>query len=241
MTLLEVAECGSTNTELSRMALEGARHGTVLMARAQSAGRGQRGNSWEAAPGANITLSMLLMPEGMRPAQQFRLSEAVAVGIAEWLQTLLPGEDVGVKWPNDIYVGDRKICGILIENTITSERLIRSVAGIGVNVNQREFLSDAPNPVSLQMLTGRTYDVGALARDMCTRILGLLDADAAELHGRYLSLLWRRSGYHRWRDCLRGEEIEAAIADVAPDGLFTLRLRGGQERSYRFKEVAAIL
>ena len=133
-------------------------HGDIVMAVEQTAARGQRGNTWEATPGLNLTLSMLLRPEGVEAARQFDISRAVALGTAEMLQELLE-QEVLIKWPNDIYVGDRKIAGILIENTLTGRLIDRSIAGIGVNINQEVFHSDAPNPVSVSQLTVRTYDL----------------------------------------------------------------------------------
>ncbi len=133
-------------------------HGYVLMAREQTAGRGQRGNSWEAAPGMNVTMSVMLRPQGLPAAAQFAISEAVAMGVVDLLDSL--GVDgARVKWPNDIYVGDRKVCGILIENSLCGTIVGRSVAGVGLNVNQREFVGGAPNPVSLRQLLGRDLDV----------------------------------------------------------------------------------
>ncbi|MDE6431375.1 MAG: biotin--[acetyl-CoA-carboxylase] ligase, partial [Duncaniella sp.] len=120
-----------------------------VSARRQTAGRGQRGNSWESAPGKNITMSILLRPEGLHPSRQFVISRAVSLAITGVLRRYMPASAVRVKWPNDIYVDDRKICGILIENVISSASIRQSVVGIGINVNQRRFLSDAPNPVSM--------------------------------------------------------------------------------------------
>ena len=156
----QYSELTSTNTELARLADEGAPHGTVAIAECQTAGRGQRGNTWESAPGENVTMSVLLHPDGIEPRRQFAISEAVALGVAETLDIYLPaGMRAEVKWPNDIYVGNRKICGILIENRITSTTIERAIAGIGLNVNQELFVSDAPNPVSLRQLTGARHCV----------------------------------------------------------------------------------
>lgn len=124
--------------------------GTVIWTTRQTAGRGQPGNSWESEADKNISFSMLLHPTWLSPARQFCLSEIAALGIAEALDEYFP--DFEIKWPNDIYHDDRKIAGMLIENRIVGNRLQDCVTGIGININQTEFLSPAPNPVSLRQL-----------------------------------------------------------------------------------------
>lgn len=247
MEIISLDEALSTNSHLSAIA-SGCGHGTVVTAYAQTAGRGQRGNSWESAPGENITMSILLRPEGVQPAAQFIISEAVSVGIVRVLRRYLPAvPEVAVKWPNDIYVGDGKICGILIEHAIVGRRIDYSVAGIGINVNQSRFLSDAPNPVSMTQFTGCRYEVGMLVREFAAEILSEIDkatlsqGGAEVLHASYLSMLWRRDGFHPYHDALTGRDIMARIADVALTGHLTLVTPGGESATYAFKEVSAIL
>lgn len=225
-TLKLIDRCASTSSELDRSAP----HGFALMAREQTAGRGQRGNSWEAEPGMNITMSVMLRPEQVPAIRQFEISEAVALAVADTVEALGVG-NVAVKWPNDIYVGDRKIAGILIENTLSGNMISRSVAGIGVNVNQKEFHSDAPNPVSAAQLTGQRYDLQPIAAEMVDRILARLGRDN---HAEYRRRLWRGSGLWTWKTP-DGREFQAEIIDVAPDGMLTL---SGQPRPFAFKEVA---
>ncbi len=222
-------------------------HGDAVMALSQSAGRGQRGNSWESACGKNVTMSLLLRPSGVAPAEQFVISEAVALGVVSALREVI-GDDCGacVKWPNDIYVGQQKICGILIENVITGSEISRSIVGVGLNVNQQRFVSDAPNPVSMWQLTGREYDIAAVAETLRRSVMRLYDRYVAsghydELHELYMGALWRRSGYYAYRDMATGEVMQAEIADVASSGMLMLRLDNGDVRSYAFKEVAAVL
>ena len=215
-------------------------HGHVIMATAQTAGRGQRGNSWEATPGLNITLSMLLRPTQLHAREQFAISEAVALGVVHTLHHY--GIESYVKWPNDIYAAtDMKICGILIENTITGMYIDHSIAGIGLNVNQTEYLSDAPNPISMSMITGRRYDTTEVARLMTDSILAMTRRDSADLHAEYMQRLWRSEGYHPYRDTATGQVFDARIADVASTGHMTLMLQNGETRIYAFKEVAAII
>lgn len=243
MLIHRLQQTTSTSSYL-RSELPDAPHGTVVTTHTQTAGRGQRGNSWEAEPGRNLTFSVMLRPDGADARSQYAVSEAVATAIASTLRPLVDRPELlTVKWPNDIYYGDRKLCGILIENTLTGLRIDRSIAGIGINVNQTEFLSDAPNPVSLKQLTGREYDLDRLLEDTVRAILEAVDAlrqGHAETHRRYLSMLWRREGLHPY-STPAGEVFMAEIADVAPTGLLTLRHADGTLSTHAFKEVTAIL
>lgn len=226
LTLIDI--CESTNSAIDR----DAPHGFALMAREQTAGRGQRGNSWEAEPGLNVTLSLMLRPRELDAVRQFEVSEAVALGVADTVGELGIG-DVRVKWPNDIYAGDRKIAGILIENSLSGPMIGRSIAGIGLNVNQTVFRSGAPNPVSIRQLTGREYDVEAVARRMVELILGRLGRDN---HAEYRRRLWRGEGIWLWRTS-SGELFSAAINNVLPDG----RLCLGERAPFAFKEVSPVM
>lgn len=246
MSRIEIIdETGSTNSLLAASAPE-LEHGHVLMARRQTAGRGQRGNTWEAAPGLNVTMSLLVKPGSLDVRHQFSLSEAVALGVVRALGRY--AISATVKWPNDIYVDDRKICGILIENSIEGTLVGRSIAGIGLNVNQREFVSPAPNPVSMWQLLGTEHDVEQVARTVTDEIMKLCDTylattDArATLHSLYMDRLWRNDNVmHPYIDSATGVRFMAAIADVAPTGHLTLRDEAGVMRTYAFKEVQAAL
>lgn len=239
--IIHLDSVGSTSSYMASLGAE-ATHGTAVMAREQTAGRGQRGNSWEAEPGMNITLSLLLIPEGLYPVRQFIISQAVSLAIVEMLDAYV--NDVSIKWPNDIYVGDRKICGILIENTITGTAITRCITGIGLNVNQSAFRSDAPNPVSLRQLRPDTeFDVERLAETMIENILRRVDealaGDGTAIAEAYFARLWRREGWHPYHDNLRDIDIVARIDSVAPAGPITLTdSADGIAREYAFKEIS---
>ena len=214
---------------------------TLVVAVNQTAGRGQRGNSWESEPGKNLTFSFYFSPEGVRPAEQFVVSEAVSLAMVRTLEEY--GISAEVKWPNDIYVGDRKICGILIENSIFGDSISRCFVGIGLNVNQEKFVSDAPNPVSMTMLTGKRYcleEVLACFGRKMERYMACL-ADRLALHREYKTMLWRRAGAHPFRDNSNGEIFSAFIEDIKLSGHLVLRdnYTNGL-RTYAFKEVAFI-
>lgn len=218
-------------------------HALAVMALEQTAGRGQRGNHWEAEPGRNVTLSLVLRPYELPAREQFVISQAVALGVTDVLRRLMPRRaDISIKWPNDIYVGHRKIAGILIENVLTGTGITRCVVGLGLNVNQTEFRSDAPNPVSIQALTGSEHDVEQVARQLVEAMLRRYDAAMAD-HGptqqEYFRNLYRADGcLHPYRDQRTLQGFQARIESVAPDGHLTLALPTGERRSYAFKEVA---
>lgn len=229
-----------------------AEHGLTVAARCQTAGRGQRGNTWEAEPGKNLSFSIVLRPRHISARCQFVLSMAVAMAVADVVEQALVGTDapaVSVKWPNDIYVGDKKIAGILIENTLTGMGIDKCIVGIGLNVNQREFLSDAPNPVSLALLAAREFSLETLLEDIVEQLVGACDsvdtddeASAQGLSDTYNRRLWRNDGaLHRWREMPSGNVIDAAISSVAVDGFLSLRFSDGSSRSYAFKEIQAML
>ncbi len=235
-------EAGSTNTEAARL---DPGHGTVIVCRRQTAGRGQRGNTWEAAAGENLTFSVVLRPRAIAASWQFEISEIVSLAIVDVLRRHM-GDGVSIKWPNDIYYRDLKICGILIENTVCGDGIVRSVAGIGINVNQEKFFSDAPNPVSMRQVTHTSYPLDSLLEEFVNEIVGDFDRyesapDFDALHSRYFASLWRGVGCWKWLDAASGETFDAEIAAVGPMGHITLSLPDGTERVYAFKEVAAVL
>ena len=223
-------------------------HGTVVLAREQNAGRGQRGNTWEAEPGKNITMSMLLKPVHIHPKYMHLISEIISLSIIKVLRHYIEPSCgmVSIKWPNDIYVDNKKICGILVENAIMSDSIAHSVVGIGLNVNQREFRSDAPNPVSMCLLTGKVLSVDELARELCAEIMLNMSeclADEAiinQTHALYQKNLWRKEGYHMYATP-DGRCFKARILAVEKTGMLSLEEENGVRRDLAFKEVAAVL
>ena len=247
LRVIEVDSAPSTNTLLASMVGD-VGHGTVVLACEQSAGRGQRGNSWEAEPGKNITMSVLLKPVHIQPKYMHLISEVVSLSIVKVLRRYIESSQgvVSVKWPNDIYVDNKKICGILVENSLMGDYIAHSIVGIGLNVNQREFCSDAPNPVSIGMLTGKDLSVGSLARELVAEILAEMAksvTDEPVMHAKHLDYqkeLWRREGYHTYATP-DGCRFEARIIGVEKTGMLTLEEADGTRRDFAFKEVAAVL
>ncbi len=169
----------STNDE-ARRRLDALDNLSVLAAETQTAGRGQGDHTWTSAPGQNLTFTLVLKFPPCAPiatSEILLITQAVTGGIRRYL--LSKGVESRIKWPNDIYVGDRKICGILIENILDGKQVSSSMIGIGLNLNQDRFPADLPNPVSLRQLTGRTYDLRTelvLLRDALKKTAFLLDS-----------------------------------------------------------------
>jgi BirA family biotin operon repressor/biotin-[acetyl-CoA-carboxylase] ligase len=152
-------------------------------------------------------------------------------------------QDVSIKWPNDIYVSNDKIAGILIEHSIMGDTLESTVAGIGLNINQTVFTGETVNPVSLCMLTGKSYDIKAIASELITfldrRYKMVTTGKTRQLEEEYHAALFRRGEWHRYTD-VRGE-FEGMIDSVGPDGILTVVDRNGESGKYAFKEIDYIL
>ena len=150
-------ELDSTNNYANQLVKEKAAQGTVVLAHYQESGRGQVGNFWESERDKNLLFSVILYPGFLEAGKQFYISKAVSLALADLLKEQL--NDVKIKWPNDIYVGEKKIAGILIENTVKGITLDSSIVGVGLNVNQERFFSDARNPVSMKQLLKKDFDI----------------------------------------------------------------------------------
>lgn len=223
------------------------RHGCILTARRQTAGRGQRGNRWSSAPGENLTFSLVVEPGHILVEHQFRISETAALAAADAVRAVTNGAVVcDVKWPNDLYVGNAKIGGILIEHSLHSEWLSRSVIGIGINVRQREFDPALPNPTSIARELPSGSPVPAPEKVLaafCEAFSTRYTQDETVLHADFMARLWRGdpTRSYPYRDAASGEIFEASIVGVdRHTGELTLRLTTGSERRYWFKEVEAI-
>jgi len=242
--VIRLATVDSTNSYLLRY--EGQERMVVCVADYQTAGRGCGHNAWESRAGENLLLSVRYRPQGVAAAGQFVLSMAVAVALKAALDG--PAGRVSIKWPNDIYLGDGKLCGTLIETTLRGAEVETIVAGTGINVNQTVFSGDAPNPVSLAMKLGHAVDREALlARVMenTQYYMAMAETDAARLRSLYRAALYRRSEWHPYR-LPDGSVRLALLEDVADDGHLLLchaDTDGGEpvRHAYAFKEVAFVV
>ena len=232
----------STNTLLKELIAKG-EEPKFIYAGYQTAGRGQTGNSWESEEGKNLLCSVLLPPR----KNLFELNVAVSVAVRR-----VVGEDFTIKWPNDIYWQDKKVAGILIENAIIGNEVKYSIAGIGLNVNQTEFVSDAPNPISMKQIYGTDFAVDELMEKLYAEVQRALDED---VWAEYKAHLYRREGF--WRFVERPVSIEptmnassqepiadsfmARIKDILPTGEIVLQDQEGKERKYHFKQIRYVL
>ena len=209
---------------------------TVVWADYQTAGRGCGTNRWESERGKNLLFSMLVYPHQLPANRQFRISEVVSVALCETLEPYMNNQ-VEIKWPNDIYVDGRKICGILVENRLYGGLVKACVIGIGLNVNQEVFLSDAPNPVSLYQLTGRTFDRETVLHDFLRRFESVSSMET--LCSQYRNRLFLRQKQSVFKD--QNGLFRATIEDVEADGHLVMRDEAGRERRYAFKEVSFMI
>ena len=233
---MKINETHSTNSLLKELLAKGEwpEGEGFLYAGYQTAGRGQTGNSWESEADKNLLCSILLPPD----KNLYFLNIAVGVAIYRTVRELGISE-LGIKWPNDIYWRDKKLAGILVENAIIGNEVRYSIAGIGLNVNQTEFVSDAPNPVSLKQITGNEYDIDQLMKDLLHAVYTVLEEPEQNVWSEYKAHLYRREGVWPFEDS-KGR-FEARIVDVLPSGEIVLQDQQGQKRTYHFKQVRYIL
>lgn len=240
--ILSFEKLTSTNTYASELLkADEVKEGTIIKASFQSAGRGQAGNGWESEAGKNLLISIILYPKTISPYDQFYISMVISLGISDFL-----GKELGeckIKWPNDIYVKNDKIAGILIENSVMDDKLVSSIAGIGLNINQKKFRGSAPNPVSMSTITGREYDIDQclteLAKCIDNRYDSLIRGDLELIRSHYISRLYRINEWCSFRDLER--TFTGRIVSVNDSGMLKIEQSEGTIKEYAFKEVDFIL
>lgn len=205
----------------------------------QTAGKGQMGNSWESERGKNLMFSMVVYPHHVAIDKQFILSQIVSVAIVNVLSNYI--DNVFIKWPNDIYVGDKKLGGILIENNLRGARIEYAVIGIGINVNQLVFKSNAPNPVSIIQIIQKKSSVKKLFLEITEEIRKIYSAKKyLFVRDEYMSRLYRYEGMFAFRDAGKNQFI-AQIVAVEEDGRLLLKKENGDESGFYFKEVEFVI
>lgn len=235
--IIRLKEIDSTNRFLRELKDEQEDEMVVAVADFQTAGKGQGSHTWESEAGKNLLFSIKVHPRWVPVRQQFLLSMAGAIAIKEALETYVDG--ITLKWPNDVYWNDKKISGTLIVTSIDSKGIKTCIFGIGINVNQEAFHSDAPNPVSLRQILGHEVDKDELLQKVIEgfrRYYELLRrADYMDVSGIYHLSLYRRKGFHRYEDA--DGDFEGAFVEVEDDGHLILHDKQGVIRSYSFGEV----
>ena len=235
-------EINSTNNYANRLIVsKQVVEGTVVLAYSQKEGRGQRGNSWESEAGKNVLMSIVLFPKFLAAENQFMISKIASLALTDFIQT--ETNNVSIKWPNDLYVGNKKIAGILIENSIEGHSLYSSVLGIGLNVNQEQFVSNAPNPSSLKKITGKNYDIEMLAAKIADLVFEyynkLKKGKTDSINSQYFDKLFRKNIWAKFRK--GGIEFEAMITGIGEFGQLQLKNRDGIISEYMFKEVEYVI
>ncbi len=234
-------EVDSTNNYAKQLLLSKADEATVVLAQFQNAGKGQQGNRWESESGKNMLASIILYPYFLPAEKQFLISKVVSLALVDFLKTKV--EQVAIKWPNDIYIGNKKIAGILIENTISGSNLQSVIVGIGLNLNQENFVSEAPNPLSLKQITGLNYDAEIVAAEVLQSILNWYEklkiGDFEAINSAYISTLFRMN---KWAKYKKDENLfEARIVEIGEFGQLQLEMYDGSVQEYLFKEVEFVL
>lgn len=244
MDIQWLEEVDSTNNEAMRHFAE-AGNMSVIASVHQTSGRGQRGNSWLTHAGENLTFSLILKfgDEAIAPLEvkrQFLITVAVTLGVSDYLEA--EGIACDIKWPNDIYVRNRKICGILIENTLRGSEMAASIVGIGLNVNQKDFPAQLVNPASMSLLTGKEYDIRTELVKLCHSLTERLRClGRPEQFNEYVSKLYRLGVFHEYVICSTAEPIEAKIIGVTESGLLRLETKKGELYEFAFKEISYVV
>jgi len=247
--LIHLDKIDSTNKYATQLLKnEEVREGAIVVADHQFEGKGQRGNTWLTEAGENITLSVVLYPRFLLAYQQFLLSQSIALAVQSFASEIL-GEGVCVKWPNDVYYRDRKITGILIENSLSGKNISSSVVGIGINVNQAHFNPSLQYATSFQQITGRIYDIPQLIQQLAghieARYLQLKAGRFETIRQDFLSKMYRFQEWHSFEDAATNLPFVGKIVGVQEDGRLLIEVKesseGGNKRVFGFKEVRFVI
>ncbi len=236
--VIKLEETASTNRYLNELAQQATvQEGTVVIARYQSKGQGLGGTTWFSEPGSNLLMSVLFRPEFLPVNKIYLISKAIALAIKDFLSE--QGLDAKIKWPNDIYVDNSKICGVLIENSMRGSQVLQSLCGIGLNINQQIFPPEIHNPVSMKMITGKTYSVDdcivKLCQQMEKRYLQIRTQNFNRINNDFLKSLFRFYEMKSFETAT--EKFNAQIIDVEDDGRLVLKKENGTIHRFIFKEI----
>lgn len=237
----------STNDEAQRMISKGnVIEGTVISTDFQTGGKGQRGNTWESTENLNLLMSLVLRPSFLLVRDQFDINQFVSLALIDLVSSLLPQSEVSIKWPNDIYIGDKKVAGILIQNILKGSQIDTCIIGIGLNVNQVEFSDLLPNPSSLSLSTGQektVFDVVEIKFELCSdlekRYLQVKN-NTQKLRSEYLSNLYAKDEVKSFFDVNQETRFTGMIRDIDETGKLVIEVLTGLDekfKAYNFKEV----
>lgn len=237
-TIIELDRTDSTNEYSKKLIKDGtAEEGTVILADFQTKGKGQKDGYWESEKGKNLTFSIILFPNFLDIQKQFYLSMSVSIGIVEFLARLSVKSKI--KWPNDIYIKNKKVAGMLIENSIKRNIIANSVIGIGININQTKFKSSAPNPTSLSLELNKTFDIKSTRKQLISCldkwIKLLYNSQYKKIKYRYRKNLFLINKKTCFAD-INGK-FDGRIIDIEESGVLIIKTDSKKIRKYNFKEV----
>ena len=241
-TIKFILKTDSTNKYTTKYIAENEpESGTVFLAYKQTDGKGHMNNRWESEAGMNLTFSIFLKPDFITVYQQYMISKIVCLGIKSFIERFV-NESVTIKWPNDIYVGSQKICGILIENAVMDNHICHSIVGIGLNINQMSFSQSLPNPVSLKMITGKDYKT----EELLTLLLNDIDhfyellktSKNSDIDASFEQSLYLFETIGMFKDA--NHEFHGTIKGVNDIGQLMIEKQNGTVNFYHFKEVVYI-
>jgi BirA family biotin operon repressor/biotin-[acetyl-CoA-carboxylase] ligase len=231
--LIELDAVESTNkTAAELIALSAASHGTVILARSQTAGRGQRGRVWQSGDGLDLTLSIVLQPAGLRAEEQFSIAKLAALAVRDTVAAFVHGAEVRVKWPNDVLVERRKVAGILIECDLVGDLVRSAVVGVGLNVNSSDFPEELA-ATSLLLAGGAPFDLGVVLEALLNSFrvrYAEWEAEPRALDAAYATALWARG---RWAELLLdGSPVLLRPMDVDRHGRLLVEHDDGRVAGY---------
>lgn len=241
---IQLQSVSSTNTYAAAIISRNeAVSGMVISAMEQTEGKGQNQNRWESQAGENLTISILVQPYGLLSSKQFMLNKIASLAVKDFMKSQLSETDIRIKWPNDIYSDNKKLAGILINNTITGSDIIWTIIGVGINVNQTLFLSDAPNPVSLKMISGTHYDLDLCLKELChyfeIRFNQLLGKKFYEIDRDYIGSLYRFGVLSDF--VYKGQALKAKITGIGEFGHLELETSYGKNISCDLNEIKHLI
>ena len=239
---IHLGQIDSTNAYLQRQQSETDIRNWVVSADEQTAGKGMGSNGWESEVGKNLTFSLALDASFLPAERQFLLSEAVALGLIQALDTLLPTEKLHIKWPNDIYFDNRKLSGILINSTIKANRMDISIIGIGLNVNQIQFQDWPTHPISLRQITGKEYALQPLLEQIAESIYNKVEnlkTDLIAIEEAYLQRLYRYSTWAEYE--VDGKVLRLFMTGIDAFGRLLLVDKKNETYCFDIKEIKFII
>jgi BirA family biotin operon repressor/biotin-[acetyl-CoA-carboxylase] ligase len=239
--IIELDSVNSTNDYTSnKLRREKLPEGTIICTKVQTAGKGLGSNTWESESGKNLLFSLVLYPDFLEVKDQFLLSKAISLGIAEYCDTKTTG--IKIKWPNDIYFNKEKLAGILIENSIKGTRIERSIIGIGLNLNQEKFISNAPNPISLKQIIDNNFEIPKeleLVREHIQTFYNKLRSNLYSLNNLYTENMFRFNQFNLFKTNSGIEELK--IVGVNEFGYLQTISKSEQKKEFDLKEIEFIL